>query len=182
MCSDTMRCPICENGNLSSRIGKNTVSYKGQTHELDLHFSVCDFCGSEQSDAIQVRDNKRLMLAFKKRVDGLLIGAEVRALRLKLNLSQAEASKLFGGGPVAFSKYESDDVMQSEAMDKLLRLAGSMPSTLSHLGRQSSQGGGDAPKWTNTPSVAPKEERHSLKVLSSSKPNNGGDWRRALAA
>ena len=89
MCSDKMRCPICENGNLTSQIGKNPVSYKGKTTELDLHFSICEFCGSEQSDAIQVRDNKRAMLAFKKRVDGLLSGAEVRALRMKLNLSQA---------------------------------------------------------------------------------------------
>jgi HTH-type transcriptional regulator/antitoxin MqsA len=37
-------------------------------------------------------------------------------------MTQGQAAKLFGGGPVAFTKYENDDVMQSEAMDTLLRL------------------------------------------------------------
>lgn len=172
-----MRCPICENGNLSSRIGKNTVNYKGQTAELDVHFSVCDFCGSEQSDAAQVRDNKRAMLAFKKRVEGLLSGAEIRALRSKLNLNQAEASRMFGGGPVAFSKYESDDVMQSESMDKLLRLAGSMPGALSFLGGQAGQERDNTPRWTNTTVGAPKEERHKLKVIHSTILEMDGYWR-----
>lgn len=40
---------------------------------------------------------------------------------------------MFGGGPVAFSKYESDDVMQSDAMDKLLRLAAEVPAALDKL-------------------------------------------------
>ena len=51
-----------------------------------------------QADAAQTRVNKRLMIAFKKRVDGLLTGAEVRALREKLSLSQTEATQVFGGG------------------------------------------------------------------------------------
>ena len=42
-------------------------------------------------------------------------------------LTQAQAAKLFGGGPVAFSKYENDDVAQSEAMDTLLRLVRRSP-------------------------------------------------------
>ena len=37
-------------------------------------------------------------------------------------MTQGQAARLFGGGPVAFSKYENDDVAQSESMDNLLRL------------------------------------------------------------
>ena len=66
--------------------------------------------------------NKRGIMAFRKSVDGLLTGAEICALREKYKLTQSHAAKLFGGGPVAFSKYENDDVAQSEAMDNLLRL------------------------------------------------------------
>ena len=127
------RCPICEGGNLSERIGKNRVDYKGKTTELDLHFSVCDSCGSEQTNAQQVRMNKRYMAAFKKQVDGLLTGSEVKSVREKLGLTQASAAKIFGGGPVAFSKYESDDVTQSEAMDKLLRVAVEVPEVFVYL-------------------------------------------------
>ena len=87
----------------------------------------------------QTRVNKRLMIAFKKRVDGLLVGAEVQELRRKLGLSQAEAARVFGGGPVAFSKYENDEVTQSEAMDKLLRLAVELPPAFDLLRRRAGQ-------------------------------------------
>jgi len=123
MCDPNNLCPICGEGNLQPTVGKNLVEYKGQSAEINFLYSVCNACGSEQSDAVQLRDNKRAMVAFKKKVDGLLTGTEVRALRERLSLSQTEAAKVFGGGPVAFSKYESDDVTQSEAMDKLLRVA-----------------------------------------------------------
>lgn len=116
-------CPICGEGHLSEQITKNTVTYKGKTAELDSFYVVCDVCGIEQADASHLRKNKRQMVAFRKSVDGLLSGSEVTTLRERLKLTKADAAKIFGGGPIAFSKYESDDVAQSEAMDKLLRLA-----------------------------------------------------------
>jgi HTH-type transcriptional regulator/antitoxin MqsA len=73
------------------------------------------------------------MIAFKKQVQGLLTGNELQVLRKRWGLKQADAAKVFGGGPVAFSKYESDDVMQSDAMDKLLRLAAEVPAALDKL-------------------------------------------------
>jgi HTH-type transcriptional regulator/antitoxin MqsA len=80
-----------------------------------------------------LRVHKRAVQAFKKEVEGLLTGQEVKALREVLGLTQADAARMFGGGPVAFSKYESDDVMQSEAMDKLLRVAAHIPSAVNFL-------------------------------------------------
>jgi HTH-type transcriptional regulator/antitoxin MqsA len=44
-----------------------------------------------------------------------------------LGLTQETASKIFGGGENAFSKYESGKVAQSAAMDRLLRLAYEFP-------------------------------------------------------
>lgn len=123
-------CPICESGHLEAKLETSDVEYGGVTRKLPLHYSECDSCGSETAIAEQTRRNKRAMIAFKKQVDGLLTGMEVRAIREKLKISQAEAADAFGGGPVAFSKYENDDVMQSEAMDKLLRLADSHPELL----------------------------------------------------
>ena len=105
----------------------------GQQGTIESHYAVCDACGSEQAGAAEARFNKRAMIAFKKRVQGLLTGNEVRELRKRWELSQEEAAKAFGGGPVAFSKYEADDVMQSDAMDKLLRLASDVPAALDKL-------------------------------------------------
>lgn len=126
-------CPICGEGSLHAKVGENSAEYKGQITILALHYSVCDECGSEQADAGQLRSNKRAMIAFKKSVDGLLSGAEVRSIREGLGISQSEAARIFGGGPVAFSKYETDDVAQSEAMDKLLRLVCEVPQALGYL-------------------------------------------------
>lgn len=168
-------CPICGEGKLHPQIGKNPVEYKGQATELDLHFSLCEACGSEQANAAQTRANKRLMITFKKQVDGLLVGADVRALREQLGLSQAEAARVFGGGPVAFSKYESDDVAQSEAMDKLLRLASELPVAFDLLSIKAGvkhalvgEQWQDAECWVAEPRQQAESRRPILRVVSSS--------------
>ena len=130
------QCPLCEEGCLHERMSYEMHEYRGKHGQVPLYFAECDVCGSDQAGADHVRRNKRALLAFKKSVDGLLSGAEVRAIREQLGISQAQAAKIFGGGPVAFSKYESDDVAQSEGMDKLLRLAAFVPEAFSYLAEQ----------------------------------------------
>jgi HTH-type transcriptional regulator / antitoxin MqsA len=116
------QCAICGEGHLHNTVETNSVTYKDTTKDLSLYGSTCDVCGSEQANAVDVRNNKRAMLAFKKEVDGLLSGAEIAAIRKQYGISQKQAAAIFGGGPVAFSKYEADDVIQSEPMDNSLRL------------------------------------------------------------
>jgi HTH-type transcriptional regulator / antitoxin MqsA len=117
-------CPICGEGHVTSCVDKVEHEYKGQKAMLPLHYQVCDVCTSDFAGMEESRLNKRAVMAFRKSVDGLLTGDEIRALRDKYKLTQGQAAKLFGGGPVAFSKYENDDVAHSEAMDTLLRLVG----------------------------------------------------------
>jgi HTH-type transcriptional regulator/antitoxin MqsA len=170
-------CPICGEGHLERCTGKNTVEYKGQSTELDMQYSVCDACSSEQADAAQLRTNKRAMTGFKKHVDGLLIGAEVRALRECFGINQAEAARIFGGGPVAFSKYESDDVAQSGAMDKLLRLAAAVPAAFAHLAQVGIEFDATA-QWT-TMEDRPTPQRHVvLRVIKETQPMLQQDWRK----
>lgn len=126
-------CPICESGHLHARHELIEAEHMGLKGSISSQYSVCDACGSEQAGAADARFNKRAMIAFKKHIQGLLTGVEVREMRKRWRLNQEEAAKIFGGGPVAFSKYEADDVMQSEAMDKLLRLANDVPVALDKL-------------------------------------------------
>lgn len=126
-------CPICEEGVLAIREGCNETEYKGVKGSVRFFYEECDVCGSEQADASLSLKNKRLMMVFRKQADGLLTGEEVRALRERLKLKQSEAARVFGGGPTAFSKYESDDVAQSAAMDKLLRVADALPEAFRYL-------------------------------------------------
>ncbi|THB63508.1 MAG: type II toxin-antitoxin system MqsA family antitoxin [Gammaproteobacteria bacterium] len=116
-------CPICGEGKLHETNKIRIASYKDQTDEVPLYFSVCDVCESETANSKQTRQNKRAFNAFKKRVEGLLSGEEIKELREYYGISQKEAALIFGGGEVAFSKYENDDVLQSEPMDTLLRAA-----------------------------------------------------------
>jgi HTH-type transcriptional regulator / antitoxin MqsA len=115
-------CPICGEGHVAAHVDQVESEYKGRRAMVPLHYKVCDTCKSDFAGALESRLNKRAVLAFRKSVDGLLTGAEIRALRDKYKLTQDQAARLFGGGPVAFSKYENDDVAHSESMDTLLRL------------------------------------------------------------
>ena len=126
-------CPICGEGHVTHVLDQEPATYKGQTKMLPLSHLQCDTCTSDFAGLEESRANKRAMLAFRKQVDGLLAGAEVKALRERYKINQTQAAKLFGGGPVAFSKYENDDVVQSEAMDKLLRLVRKDESTFWNL-------------------------------------------------
>lgn len=130
---NTRTCPICEMGQLTVHHELVPVEYLGQQGQIESHYAICDCCGSEQAGVDEVRFNKRSMIAFKKQIQGLLTGTEVLKLRKAWGLNQAEAAKVFGGGPVAFSKYEADDVIQSDAMDKLLRLAADFPAVREKL-------------------------------------------------
>lgn len=115
-------CPICGEGHVTDHVDPVESSYKGHTAMLPLHYQLCDACHSDFASPKAGKLNKRAVMAFRKSVDGLLTGAEICALRDRYKLTQAQAARLFGGGPVAFSKYENDDVAQSESMDTLLRL------------------------------------------------------------
>lgn len=115
-------CPVCGEGHVTSLIEMVESEYKGQMRMLPSHYQLCDTCHSDFAGASEGRLNKRAIMAFRKSVDGLLTGAEILALRKRYGMTQDQAARLFGGGPVAFSKYENDDVAQSESMDSLLRL------------------------------------------------------------
>lgn len=123
MMNDKTLCPLCGEGHLTPHTEETVTEYAGQQGKVILRFAECDACGSEITDDADSRANKRAVLAFRKSVDGLLTGNEIRALRDKYGITQDQAARLFGGGPKAFSKYEADDVAHSAAMDTLLRLA-----------------------------------------------------------
>lgn len=115
-------CSICGEGHVTNHVDQLESECRGKTALVLMHYKTCNVCGSDFAGGDESRLNKRAILAFRKSVDGLLTGAEICALRERYEINQKQASRLFGGGPVAFSKYENDDVAHSESMDKLLRL------------------------------------------------------------
>ncbi|HVW63527.1 MAG TPA: type II toxin-antitoxin system MqsA family antitoxin [Nitrosospira sp.] len=123
-------CPACGEGHLASHVTKEQVEHQGIHGEVDLHYSVCQQCGSELAGQAEAQANKRAMVAFRKKAEGLLTGSEIRELRKSFDLTQILAAELFGGGKIGFSRYENDDITQSAAMDSLLRLCAANNSNL----------------------------------------------------
>lgn len=147
------QCPLCEEGTLHEQVEHETALYKGKEITTPLYFNECDCCGTEQANTAISRKNKRAYIAVKKVADGLLCGDQVRELRVQWGINQNDAAKMFGGGPVAFSKYESNDVAQSESMDKLLRLAKDMPQVLMLLAKKANVTLSNNNPWETTVNI-----------------------------
>ena len=118
---------LCESDSLRLDASAKTVEIDGIAVEVPFHIHWCESCGGEMALNEDLRFNVRAMRQTRKKHYGLLTGEQVRQVRKRLGLNQTQAAKLFGGGPVAFSKYENDEVTQSEAMDRLIWLVGAYP-------------------------------------------------------
>lgn len=127
------KCNVCGDGVCAEKEEREEFTHNGVSEFVSVKAYECNNCFVSYTTPAQAKRNKRAIIAFKKKADGLLSGSEVKAIRCALGISQAEASKYFGGGPIAFTKYESDDVTQSEAMDKILRLADAVPAAFAFL-------------------------------------------------
>lgn len=127
------KCTACGEGvlQLNSRIRK--VEYKDTFLNIEISRPACTVCGASIITNDLKKDYRRKLNIAKKEYDGLLSGTEIKCIRKKYNLTQPQASELFGGGPVAFSKYENDDILHSVAMDKLLRVTRDQALCFRHL-------------------------------------------------
>ena len=127
-------CPDCQSGTLALERYSDTFEYRGEILSVDgLECWLCDQCGAEIIRPEQIRHGDRLFADARRRVDGLLTGEEIARIRKALGLTQRQAAELFGGGANAFSKYERGDVIQSVAMDRLMRLIAAHPEHLREL-------------------------------------------------
>lgn len=130
MTTHDFQCPACGSSKSTAESYGREVEFKGLTfHVVGLSREVCSHCGYSFEGDGQHDANVRVIKgefintrARVKRENNLLDGASIRAIRVSLGLTQREASVLLGGGANAFSKYENEEIVQSFAMDKLLRM------------------------------------------------------------
>lgn len=64
--------------------------------------------------------------SYKVEMKGLLAPDEIRTLRKKIGLAQVQCAALFGGGPNAFSRYETGKTKPSPSTCNLLILLSEM--------------------------------------------------------
>jgi transcriptional regulator with XRE-family HTH domain len=63
----------------------------------------------------------------------LLTAADIKRIRRKLHLTQEQMATVLGGGLKGFARYENGQVIQSRAMDNLLRILERFPESLDVL-------------------------------------------------
>lgn len=141
-----MTCPLCEIGALNEVVFDDTIKHRGQTISVvDLIGLRCDECGEITTSPAQSKvnnlkyaDAKRCISRQARSTQGLLAAEQIKQFRELWGLTQSQAARVFGGGPTAFSKYERGVVIQSEAMDLLLRAAVAVPSAAAWLMQRAS--------------------------------------------
>ncbi|MBI1900079.1 MAG: type II toxin-antitoxin system MqsA family antitoxin [Planctomycetes bacterium] len=117
------RCPRCRANqvHLSTIPYEMDVAHDGRLHHVKLRrwtVPQCKACGELM---ITGESDDQISAALRTKLR-LLSPAEIRAGRRKLKLSQKELSKKLGVAEETISRWENGYLIQSRAMDNLLRL------------------------------------------------------------
>jgi len=110
--------------------------YRGQSTVIGaVRGMFCMACGEGFADPAHPADWQRMSeeaQTFARHVDTAK-AAEMRDIRRKLGLKQAEAGKLFGGGVSAFSEYERGKTQPHKSTVLLLKLLDKHPELLDEV-------------------------------------------------
>ena len=117
-----------------------TITYKAREARFDMPGWYCQASDESLHSGEDMKVSDRALNRLKAQVEGLLEPEAVRRIRKRLHLSQKDAGRLIGGGPNAFQKYESGDVVVSHAVTSALLLLDRDPTGLSFL-KQRVEGG-----------------------------------------
>ena len=110
-----------------------TITYKGKSSSFDMPGWYCEASDESIHAGTDMKVSDRALNKLKAKVEGLLEPKAVRRIRKDLNLTQKEAGRFIGGGPNAFQKYESGDVLVSHAVTSALLLLERDPDGLTVL-------------------------------------------------
>jgi HTH-type transcriptional regulator/antitoxin MqsA len=128
-------CPNCEATAFRTLESDETVADRDGKESLVHGYqkTQCENCEFTFVTPKQARANQLKFVDASRSRDGYLVSDEIRAIREMFRFRQEDASRVFGGGANAFSKYECGYVTQSQAMDKLLRVAAHFPHVVAYL-------------------------------------------------
>jgi HTH-type transcriptional regulator/antitoxin MqsA len=133
----TRKCIHCKSRKGMTRFDNETfgVDHAGVSEKIEgLAGWRCEACGEVEFDAESARRyaeaGDELVLRERERQS-----REIRRIRRKLGLSQADAARLTGGGHNAFSRYERGEVIPMPAIINLFRVLDKHPELLKDLGR-----------------------------------------------
>jgi HTH-type transcriptional regulator/antitoxin MqsA len=110
-----------------------TLTYRGKSITFDMPGWYCEASDESIHTGADMKVSDRALNRLKAQADGLLEPMEIRRIRKKLGLTQEQAGQLIGGGPRAFQKYETGDLLPSRAISSALALLDHDPSAITVL-------------------------------------------------
>ena len=118
-------CPTCNVGRLHPKIVTERFPYEDDGKEVmvlaeNVPVEVCD--NLECKEQLSGPEAARIRHEAICRALGLLTPAEIRAVRERLNLTQAEFARLTRLGEATICRWERGRLLQNPAMDRYLRL------------------------------------------------------------
>jgi len=130
-----MTNPVCPKTGSPMRrdVRPMALNYKGESITFDMPGWYCESSDESIHTGEDMRVSDRMLNRLKARTEGLLDPEEIRRIRKKLHLTQEAAGMLIGGGPRAFQKYESGDLLPSRAISSALALLDHEPEALTVL-------------------------------------------------
>ena len=126
-------CPVCgtemveRRGTLRLPVNGEEIAVPSAAHLR------CRKCGEV---VLRFQDSKRLgedAIAIYRRNHALLSADEIRAIRERFKLTQADLAHLLRLGANTVSRWESGRNVQTAAMDILLRMIRDLPGSLEYL-------------------------------------------------
>lgn len=135
--NSVIRCPAClAVDNLTTHADRGEIrASDGVMLAYPTEYTQCGRCHEEFLTPDQTRaDSVAAGNAIREHL-GLLNGSQVRAIRERLGLTQAQFEELLGVGPKTVVRWERNTVCQSATADRLMRLVEASPDNVLYLRR-----------------------------------------------
>ena len=128
-------CPACGTPMIEKR-GKLRLPVNGE--DIAVPSAVHLSCPKCHEVVLRFEDSRRLgadAIAIYRRKHGLLSADEIRGIRERFDVTQADFARLLRLGGNTLSRWESGRNVQTEAMDTLLRMIRDVPGSIEYLRR-----------------------------------------------
>ena len=125
-------CPLCGSG-LERRTVVDIVRVRTRSREVESSPLVCLSCGEGYYGPGEMGDRLQEAANALRRELGLLLPSDIRALRLRLGLTQLEFERLLGVGRKTVVRWERGTISHNKATDTLLRVIAHDPKVVDFL-------------------------------------------------
>ena len=133
--TDVQDVPLCPATGMPMHRDKRpmTLIYRKETLTFDMPGWYCEASEESIHTSADMKTFDRMLNRLKALAERLLSPEEIRRIRKRLHLTQVHAGEIIGGGPRAFQKYETGDLLPSKAISSALVLLDHSPEAISVL-------------------------------------------------